>query len=147
LRIAVFFGLFQAAMTLIGWWAGSYILEFIEGFDHWIAFGLLAFVGGRMIWESFHEEEKKMDITRWRFLFILAIATSLDALAVGLSFAFLQVNLFMASVTIGVVALIITIIGFLAGKKLGELVGRRAELVGGAILIIIGIRILIEHLL
>lgn len=147
LRVSFFFGVFQAAMTLIGWWAGSYILDFIEDFDHWVAFGLLAFVGGRMIWESFHEEEKKVDITRWRFLFILAIATSLDALAVGLSFAFLKVNLLMASSTIGIVSFIITFIGFLAGKKLGEIVGKRAEIIGGIILIAIGIRILIEHLL
>lgn len=134
-------------MTLIGWWAGSYILEFIKNFDHWVAFGMLAFVGGRMIWESFHETEKKSDITKWRFLFLLAIATSLDALAVGLSFAFLNANVLVASITIGVVAFIITLVGFLAGKKLGELVGKRAEIIGGVILIIIGIRILIEHLL
>jgi len=149
LRIALFFGIFQAAMTLIGWWAGSYILDLISSYDHWIAFGLLVFVGGKMIWETLHEkdgDESKGDITRWWYLVTLAVATSLDALAVGLSFAFLQVNLAMASATIGLVAFIITLIGFYLGKKLGELVGRRAELIGGIILIIIGLRILFEHL-
>jgi len=149
LRIALFFGAFQSAMTLIGWWAGSYVFDLIADFDHWVAFGLLAFVGGRMIWETFHEkegEESKGDITRWWYLITLAVATSLDALAVGLSFAFFQVNLTMASATIGAVAFIITLFGFFVGKKLGAIVGQRAELIGGIILIIIGLRILIDHL-
>jgi manganese efflux pump family protein len=150
LRISLFFGVFQAAMTLIGWWAGTYIFELISSYDHWIAFGLLVFVGGKMIWETFHEkegEEGKGDITRWWYLVTLAVATSLDALAVGLSFAFLHVNMAMASVTIGIVAFIITLAGFFLGKKLGALIGKRAELIGGIILIIIGLRILLEHLL
>jgi manganese efflux pump family protein len=146
LRVALFFGVFQSAMMLLGWWAGSYISEFIESFDHWIAFGLLAFVGVKMIWESIHEKESRTDICQWRYLVFLAIATSLDALAVGISFAFLQVNLAAAGITIGVTALVITFIGFLAGKKLGELVGKRAEIIGGIILIGIGLRILLEHL-
>ena len=147
LRVAIFFGVFQTGMTLLGWWAGSRIFDYIKNYDHWIAFGLLVFVGGKMIWESLHEKEQSTDITRWRYLFILAVATSLDALAVGLSFAFLQVNLALASIAIGVVAFIITFGGFLGGKKLGELVGKRAEIIGGVILVIIGIRILLEHLL
>jgi putative Mn2+ efflux pump MntP len=149
LRAALFLGVFQSAMTLLGWWAGNRINEFIAPYDHWLAFALLVFVGGRMIWESLHEKEdgkKTIDITSWWLLFVLAVATSLDALAVGLSFAFLQVNIISASVTIGAVALIITLGGFLAGKKLGEIIGKRAEIVGGIILIAIGIRILVEHL-
>jgi putative Mn2+ efflux pump MntP len=146
-RVGVFFGVFQTAMTLLGWWAGSYILTYIESFDHWLAFGLLAFVGGKMIWESIHEKEDRTDITKWRYLLLLAVATSLDALAVGISFAFLHVNLAIASITIGVVALVITFIGFVAGKKIGELAGKRAEIIGGVILIGIGIQILLEHLL
>ena len=146
-RVALFFGIFQTGMTLLGWWAGSYIFEYIQSIDHWLAFGLLAFIGGKMIWESIRGKEERTDITRWRYLFILAIATSLDALAVGLSFAFLQVNLALASITIGVTALVITFTGFLAGKKLGELVGKRAEIIGGLILVGIGLRILIEHLM
>jgi manganese efflux pump family protein len=150
LRIALFFGVFQAGMTLIGWWAGNRILELISGFDHWVAFGLLVFVGGRMIWESLHEkegEEGKGDISRWWYLVTLAVATSLDALAVGLSFALLEVNLAMASITIGAVAFVNTLLGFMVGKKLSSVVGKRAEIIGGIILVIIGLRIFLEHLL
>jgi manganese efflux pump family protein len=148
-RVALSFGIFQAAMTIIGWLAGRTVIDLISSYDHWLAFGLLLFVGGRMIWESFHENDNKArtDITQWHFLLLLSIATSLDALAVGLSFAFLEVNLILASVTIGVVALIITFFGFFAGKKLGALAGKRAEIIGGVILIAIGVRILLEHLL
>jgi len=136
-------------MTVIGWLAGRTVIDFISSYDHWLAFGLLLFVGGRMIWESFHEKEDdkaRTDITKWHFLLLLSVATSLDALAVGLSFAFLEVNLTLASVTIGAVAFIITFSGFFAGKKLGGLVGRRAEIIGGIILVGIGLRILLEHL-
>jgi manganese efflux pump family protein len=150
LRVALAFGLFQSGMIIVGWLAGRTIIDLISTYDHWLAFGLLLFVGGRMIWESLHEKEgseSRVDITRWLVLLTLAIATSLDALAVGLSFAFLDVNLALASVTIGVVAFIITLLGFLGGKKLGEMVGKRAEIVGGIILILIGLRILLEHLL
>lgn len=148
-KIALSFGLFQAAMILIGWWAGSKVIRFISTYDHWLAFALLLFVGGRMIWESLHEKEgkeTKTDITRWLFLLTLSVATSLDALAVGLSFAFLKVNLTLASTTIGVVCFIITFSGFFAGKKLGAVIGKRAEVIGGIILILIGLRILLEHL-
>jgi putative Mn2+ efflux pump MntP len=150
LRVGLFFGVFQSAMTLLGWWAGSRIIDFISSYDHWLSFGLLCIVGGRMIWESLHEKEdehKITDITRWWLLFVLSVATSIDALAVGLSFGFLQINIATASLTIGAVTFIITLAGFLAGKKLGEIVGKRAEIIGGIILILIGVRILIEHLL
>jgi putative Mn2+ efflux pump MntP len=149
-RVAFFFGFFQSAMIVLGWLAGRTVIDFISAYDHWLSFGLLAFVGGRMIWESFHENEEKenrTDITKWWLLITLSIATSLDSLAVGLSFAFLKVNLLMASTTIGIVAFIITFLGFFAGKKLGSLVGKRAEIIGGIILILIGLRILLEHLL
>ena len=149
LRVSLFFGLFQAAMTILGWWAGSKIIDFIAPFDHWLSFALLSFVGGRMIWESLHEKEdgkKTIDITRWWLLFVLSVATSIDALAIGLSFAFLQVNIAGATATIGIVAFLITLAGFFAGKKLGEIVGKRAEIIGGIILVIIGVRILLEHL-
>jgi len=147
LRVALFFGVFQTAMTLLGWLAGDKIINYIAAYDHWVAFGLLALVGGRMLWESFHEEDRKIDITRWWLLITLSIATSLDALAVGLSFAFLKVNLSIASISIGVVAFIITFAGFMGGKILGKIIGKGAEIIGGIILIIIGIRILLEHLL
>jgi putative Mn2+ efflux pump MntP len=149
LRVALAFGIFQAGMTAAGWLAGSTIVNYIAAYDHWLAFAMLSFIGGRMLWGSRHSGdsgEKSVDITGWWTLLVLAVATSLDALAVGLSLSLLQVNVVMAVSTIGVVALAVTAIGFIAGRKLGELVGRRAEAAGGAILIIIGIIILVEHL-
>ena len=148
-RASLSFGLFQAIMPVLGWLAGRTFVAFIGSFDHWLAFGLLGFVGGRMIWESFHpeREEKRTDITKGLILLTLSIATSIDALAVGLSFAFLKVNILTASLTIGITAFLITILGFLLGKKVGGFVGKRAELIGGLILIGIGVRILLMHLL
>ena len=149
-RVALSFGLFQAIMPVLGWLAGTTIVGYIGQYDHWVAFGLLAFVGGRMIWESFHHEgesRRKTDITRGLLLLVLSVATSIDALAVGLSFAFLDVNIAIASVTIGVVAFGITMAGFHVGRKSHELLGKRMELVGGLVLIGIGLRILISHLL
>ncbi|OGO43630.1 MAG: hypothetical protein A2137_05515 [Chloroflexi bacterium RBG_16_58_8] len=150
MRVALSFGLFQAFMTLVGWLAGRTVIGFISPYDHWLAFLLLAFVGGRMVWESFRDKDpggKRTDITRWGLLLALSVATSLDALAVGLSFAFLKVNISLASLIIGLVALAVTGIGFALGKKLGAVVGKRAEVVGGAILIVIGLRILLENIL
>ena len=150
LRASLSFGLFQAIMPVLGWLAGRTFVEFIGSFDHWLAFGLLGFVGGRMIWESFHpedDEKKTPDFTKGLLLLTLSIATSIDALAVGLSFAFLKVNILTASLTIGITAFLITILGFLLGKKVGGFVCKRAELVGGLILIGIGVRILLTHLI
>ena len=149
-RVAFSFGLFQAVMPLLGWLAGRTVVRFIEDYDHWVAFALLALVGGRMLWESFYhksEQERKVDITQWWVLLMLSVATSIDALAVGLSFAFIEVNIALASLTIGMVAFVITTIGFLLGSRAGRLLGRRAEAVGGLILIGIGLRILLEHIL
>ncbi len=151
IRTGLAFGIFQAGMTVFGWLAGESFSEYIESFDHWLAFGLLGFIGGRMIWESFHgdgeRDEKNAGIMRWPTLIVLAVATSIDALAAGLSLAFLKVNIGLASVTIGVTALVITLLGLYAGKKLGKAAGRWAEVAGGIILIGIGIKILLEHLL
>jgi putative Mn2+ efflux pump MntP len=149
LRFPLAFGIFQALMTVLGWLAGRAVIDYISAYDHWLAFGLLVFIGGRMLWESFHEksDEKHKKYTGWLTLLALSIATSIDALAVGLSFAFLDVNIAMAAVTIGVTALVITIIAQLIGNRVGTLVGKRAEIVGGVILIAIGIKILLEHLL
>ena len=150
LRIALSFGIFQAGMVILGWFAGSSIIDYIASFDHWLAFGLLAFIGGKMIWDSLHEDEseenQRAGIARLSVLLVLSVATSIDALAVGLSFAFLKVNLFMASLTIGATAFCVSLLGLVIGKKVGKLFGERAELAGGIVLIIIGLRILIEHL-
>lgn len=150
LRVALAFGIFQAGMTLLGWLAGSSVMDWISPYDHWVAFGLLAVIGGRMLWESFHENEaeerRAARIASWPVLLVLAVATSIDALAVGLSFAFLQVNIAGASLTIGLVAFAVTIIGLFLGRRVGALVGKRAEIVGGLVLIAIGLRILLAHL-
>ncbi len=150
LRVSLSFGLFQAIMPALGWLVGRTVIDFISGYDHWIAFALLALIGGRMIWESFHDKDSRRsntDITKGWLLLTLSVATSIDALAVGLSFAFLQVNIILASAIIGVVAFIITIVAFLIGTRVGALLGKRAEIAGGVILVIIGLRILLEHLL
>jgi putative Mn2+ efflux pump MntP len=149
-RVSFSFGLFQALMPVLGWIAGRTVAEIIADYDHWVAFVLLAVVSGRMFWEAFHSEdskEKEVDVTRGFLLLTLSIATSIDALAVGLSFAFLEINIALASPIIGAVAFVVTIIGFLLGKKAGKLVGKRAEAIGALILLAIAFRILLSHIL
>lgn len=144
------FGLFQAMMLVLGWLVGRTVVDAIAGYDHWLAFALLAFIGGKMIWESFKTESSRpagTDITKGVVLLTLSAATSIDALAVGLTLAFLEVNIALASTTIGSVAFVVTIIGFLAGRKAGRLMGKRAEAIGGLILVAIGLRILLAHIL
>ncbi len=152
LRVSVSFGLFQAGMPVLGWLAGRTVVEFIADYDHWVAFVLLAIVSGRMLWGAFRPEhdqdkEKEIDITRGFMLLTLSIATSIDALAVGLSFSFLQVNIGVASLTIGVVAFLVTMIGFVVGKRVSKVIGKRAEALGGIILLAIAFRILLSHIL
>lgn len=149
LRTALAFGGFQAMMPVIGWLAGRTVVDLIADYDHWVAFVLLVLVGGRMIWESFRplESQRRTDITKGLALLTLAAATSIDAFAVGLSFAFLKVNIALACAVIGLVAFGVTIAGFMLGGKLGKLVGKRAEAVGGVILIIIGLRIVLSSVL
>jgi manganese efflux pump family protein len=150
LRVALFFGVFQALMPVIGWLVGRTVIDFISGFDHWVAFALLGFVGVKMLFESFRrskEDEKASDISRGWVLITMSFATSIDALAVGLSFALLDVHIGLASPIIGLVAFGITIVGFLTGKRAGKLMGKRAETLGGLILLAIAIRILLSHLL
>lgn len=150
LRVSLSFGFFQALMPLLGWLAGRNLADLIARYDHWIAFALLLAVGGRMIWESVHSKEKKKeatDITRGLMLLTLSCATSVDAFAVGLSLAFLEVDIKMAVSVIGITCFIITALAFLLGGKIGKLVGKRAEAIGGIILIAIGLRILLAHIL
>ena len=149
LKASVFFGGFQGIMPLIGWAIGISFAEYIEKIDHWVAFVLLAVIGGKMIFEAIKEEEKsekeEKSYSNKRFL-ILAIATSIDALAVGITFAFLNVNIISSISIIAIITFIICMIGVYLGKVLGKIFGSKAEIVGGAILIIIGIKILIDHL-
>ena len=149
LRTALTFGAFQAAMPALGWLVGRTIVDFIADYDHWVAFILLALVGGRMIWESFRPigSQRRIDISKGLLLLTLAVATSIDALAVGLTFAFLEVNIAIACSIIGVVAFGVTIAGFMLGGKAKTLFGKRAEAIGGVILIGIGLRILLTHIL
>jgi len=147
-RLFFHFGLFQAGMTFLGWLAGSSIAGLIADFDHWVAFGLLVFVGLRMIRSGLinAEEHKKEDLSHGGLLVMVSIATSIDALAVGLSMALVEVNILEACLVIGVITSGLSIVGLLAGGFLGEKFGKRMEILGGLILIGIGIRILIEHL-
>ena len=149
-RASLAFGLFQGLMPVLGWLAGLTVVEFVADYDHWLAFALLVFVGGRMIWQSFHSRDgngRNVDITRGFLLLTLAIATSIDALALGLTFAFIEIDIMVASLTIGVVAFIATAIGFLLGRKVGSFIGKRAETIGGIVLIGIGLKVLLEHML
>jgi len=150
LRVALAFGAFQATMPTLGWLLGKTLIDLVSGFDHWIAFALLGFVGGKMLLESFKKkqgDEEPSDITRGWLLISMAIATSIDALAVGLSFAFLDVSIALASPIIGVVCMCVTVIGFLAGRRAGKHMGKRADTVGGLILLAIAFRILLSHIL
>ena len=150
LRLAFSFGLFQFLMPILGWLAGKSILVYIHTVDHWIAFFLLGFIGAKMIYESFSETEfkrgSKTDSTRGLPLLVLSIATSIDALAVGLSFAVLSVSVIPASIIIGLVAFVMSVIGVKIAPVLGKIVGKGAELAGGMVLIAIGIKILVDHM-
>lgn len=147
-RLAFHFGLFQFLMPIIGWLAGLSLYHWISAFDHWIAFGLLGFIGGKMLWESFHDDpdEARGDPTRGWLLVTLSVATSIDALAVGLSLALLRVSIWTPSVVIGIVAAAMTAVGMVFGSRLGEWFGRAAERAGGLVLIAIGLNILVTHL-
>ncbi len=135
-------------MPAIGYFVGLSFREIIMGIDHWIAFGLLALIGSKMIYDSTKKESKREDDTfQLHSLIILSIATSIDALMVGLSFAFLQTSILGPILTIGIVTFSLSFIGFLFGCGLGKVFGHRIKIVGGLILIGIGLRILLEHLL
>jgi putative Mn2+ efflux pump MntP len=145
-KMAFSFGFFQGLMPIIGWAAGLSFRKYIQSFDHWVAFSLLCFVGGKMIYESINCGKEKKDCLQFPALLALSIATSIDALAVGLSFSFLQVEIIIPALIIGVVTFIICFIGIYIGDKIGRFIGNKIELIGGLILIIIGIKILVEHL-
>jgi putative Mn2+ efflux pump MntP len=148
LAMAFSFGLFQALMPVLGWLAGLTFIDLIASFDHWVAFGLLAFIGGKMIYEArtAPEEEKEAKLTV-PVVLLLSVATSIDALAVGLSFSLLQESITAPVVAIGLVAFILSFAGFNFGNKLGKFFERKVQIIGGIVLIAIGIKILLEHLL
>lgn len=147
-RLAWHFGLFQALMPIIGWYLGASVRSYIEAYDHWIAFGLLGYIGYKMIKEAFDEEDASQgDPTRGMTLIILSIATSIDALAVGLSLSMLGISVWWPSLVIGIVALAFTTLGLRIGKTAAQArsLGKYAELLGGSVLIGIGLKILWEH--
>ncbi|MEW6595313.1 MAG: manganese efflux pump MntP family protein [Thermodesulfobacteriota bacterium] len=149
-RLAWHFGLFQGGMNILGWVGGLTVRSSIEALDHWIAFSLLAFVGGKMIVEAIregHEAREGTDPTRGRMLVTLSVATSIDSLAVGLSFAVLGVSVWLPAAIIGIVAAVLTAVGLRLGCILGAAskLGARAEIAGGLVLIAIGVKILAEH--
>ncbi len=149
-RLAWHFGLFQAGMNILGWIGGLTVRSYIEALDHWIAFLLLACVGGKMIVEALREEHEAgegADPTRGRMLVTLSVATSIDSLAVGLSFAVLGVSVWLPALVIGLVATVLTAVGLRLGCLLGAAsrLGARAEIVGGLVLLAIGAKILADH--
>lgn len=149
LLIGLFFGGFQALMPLLGWALGSQFEQYIVEMDHWIAFLLLALIGGKMIVDAIREKDEAVEDAyslKIKELFLLAVATSIDALAVGISFAFLQVNIWFAILVIGCTTLLLSIVGVLIGHKFGNRFQKKAAIAGGIVLILIGLKILLEHL-
>jgi len=148
-RLGFHFGLFQALMPVVGWLAGLSVQQQVAAWDHWIAFGLLVFVGGKMLKEAFAAEEHKAqasDPTRGMNLVVLSVATSIDALAVGFSLSLLGVAIWWPALVIGLVAGVLTVAGMLIGRRAGDHWGPRVEILGGLVLIGIGVKIVIEHL-
>jgi putative Mn2+ efflux pump MntP len=148
-RLGFHFGLFQAIMPILGWVAGLTIRDWIVSFDHWVAFGLLSLIGGKMLWEALvlaEEERHSGDPTRGMTMVKLSVATSIDALAVGLTLATLQVSVWLPALVIGLVAGVMTVGGMLLGRRVGCAWGSRVEILGGLMLIGIGLKILLEHL-
>lgn len=150
LVIALYFGVFQAIMPLVGWLLGSQFQVYIVSFDHWIAFILLAFLGAKTIVDTIRETdeeqgEKAESVLNHKELFLLAIATSIDALAVGITMAFLEVKLAMAVSVIGILTFGICIFGVFVGNMFGTTFKKKASIAGGVILILIGLKILLEH--
>ena len=149
--LAFLFGLFQFLMPLIGWLIGRQFIDVISDWDHWIIFGLLGYLGIAMIREGLSDDDDEDDDDDKQFLgvwemMMLSVATSLDAMAVGLTFAFLPINVWEASTMIGVITFGISLVGVYLGKFMGRFVGKYADIVGGGVLILIGTKILLQHL-
>jgi manganese efflux pump family protein len=148
LKVGLFFGLFQAIMPLIGWAVGYGFRNIIDSVDHWIAFCLLAAIGIKMLYEAFKKPgEEKTNITKFPTLLILSVATSIDALVVGISLSIFETPFYLSVIIIGLFAFIFSITGYFLGHKIKRIIGNKMEVIGGVILIGIGIKILIEHLL
>jgi len=149
LRLGLAFGGFQAGMVALGWACGSAFASYIEGVDHWVAFILLLTVGAKMLKEGLENDSEcaNLDIRNARILLMLAVATSIDALAVGISYAMLDTEIAVPAAAIGLASFVFAVAGGLSGSRLGERFGKRMEIVGGTILIMLGMKILAEHAL
>ena len=146
-KMALLFGLFQGGMTILGWMAGTSVSSWIEPVDHWIAAGLLGFVGIRMIQEGLlDDDDAAINFSSTSVLLILAVATSIDAFAVGLSFSVLAEPVLVPSLAIGVASVLMSGAGFAVGDRFGGIIGSRAEICGGLVLMVIGARVLMEGL-
>jgi len=146
-RLAFHFGLFQFMMPVVGYLAGMYMESYIRDYDHWLAFILLVLIGLKMIKDSFNDSDiKREDPSKGGTLLLLSIATSIDAMAVGLTLGVLNRPILFPSIVIGLVCSIFSIIGITIGKKVGDIIGKRAEITGGIMLILIGTKILVEHI-
>jgi putative Mn2+ efflux pump MntP len=150
LRASFFFAFFQFAMPVAGWYLGMAFAAYIRTFDHWVAFGLLVLIGGKMLFEASREKQETggqgKDIRSLSCLLLLSVATSIDALAVGLSFSFLGQNIWVPAILISIITFAVCLTGFEFGRRIGVLLEKRAEILGGLILIGIGVKILLEHL-
>jgi putative Mn2+ efflux pump MntP len=149
LVLALLFGGFQGLMPVLGWFLGNQLLWLIEPVDHWIAFCLLGYIGGKMIWDAFHEDEDEVEEVTgivWGEFLMLAVATSIDALAVGLSFAALSVSIAPAALLIFVTTFVLSLVGVAVGNYFGARFQAPAQVVGGVVLVGIGVKTLLEHL-
>ena len=153
LRVAFFFGGFQALMPAIGWFLGDSLGSHVGAWDHWIAFGLLGAIGGKMLWEARStagsaspELGSHVDLFATRVLLVLAVATSIDALAAGITLPMLGAPLLFSLAAIGVVTAALSAVGVLVGRRFGDILGRRLDVFGGLVLIALGTKILVEHL-
>jgi putative Mn2+ efflux pump MntP len=152
--VAVFFGGFQALMPLIGWVVGARVGPLVQAWDHWIAFVLLAAIGGKMLWEARDTKDEEGDERGFpsvdpfglRVMLVLAVATSIDALAVGITLPMLDAPLLLSLVTIGLTTALLSALGLFAGRRFGALLGKRLDLAGGLVLVGLGTKILVEHL-
>lgn len=144
--IALYFGIFQAIMPVFGYFLGTAFSEIVKNIDHWIAFILLSFIGGNMIRESLDKDNETNDKVDFKTMVVLAIATSIDALAVGVTFAFFKTNIILSALIIGIITFSLSLLGVKIGNKFGNKFQNKASLLGGIILIIIGLKILLEHL-
>lgn len=149
LLVAGFFGGFQALMPMIGWLLGAWVGPFVHAWAHWIAFVLLTFLGGKMLWEAWRggdERDEGVDHFAWRTMLVLAIATSIDALAVGVTLPMLDAPFALSIATIGVVTALLSVAGLFAGRRFGALLGKRLDVAGGLVLVGLGVEILVEGL-